>query len=162
MNYSKRHAAIILALLFSILFLAALDASDLATLNVIPDQTVLSPALLKSPVTFVGSGYQTNELVIIELILPQGIKIKGLSDDENRVTLAISNVGNDGNFKVAMSAISTLNWFFQVDWTPGLMTPDFKQAKPLPPGKYEIEAVGGDSGKIGKAVLEILVPPEKK
>ena len=163
MNPLQKLSTIILVICFFISLTGQFsDASDQTTLNIVPEKTALSPALLKSPITFTGSGYQNNEVVIVELILPQGMKMKGLSEDENRVTLAVSKAEGDGNFKAPMSALSTLNWLFQVDWTPGLMTPDFKQAKPLVPGKYEIEAIGIDSGKVGKSSLEIFAPSEKK
>ena len=66
-----------------------------------------------------------------------------------------------GAFVSKMHPLSTLNWFFQVGWKP-TMKPDFKQAKPLPPGKYRIEATGMISGKTAKASLEFLKPPPKK
>lgn len=163
MNPLQKLSTIILVISFFISLTGQFsDAADQTTLNVVPEKTALSPALLKNPITFTGSGYQNNEVVIVELILPQGMKMKGLSEDENRVTLAVSKAEANGDFKAPMSALSTLNWLFQVEWTPGLMTPDFKQAKPLIPGKYEIEAIGIDSGKVAKSSLEIFAPSEKK
>jgi len=96
----------------------------------------------------------------VEMVLPPGVKVKGVAKGEN-VGLAFATADDKGNFLAKMSPISTLNWFFQVGWTPN-MKPDFKQAKPLKPGKYEIIATGMDSDLVGKATLEFLVPPKKK
>jgi len=59
-----------------------------------------------------------------------------------------------------MQPTATLNWFFQVGWTP-LLRPDFKQAKPLPPGIYQINATGMDSGIAGSSNLKIVPPPKQ-
>jgi hypothetical protein len=41
------------------------------------------------------------------------------------------------------------------------MTPDFKQAKPLPARKYEIIATGIESNRVAKGMMEIIPPPAK-
>lgn len=157
MKSLKKCAAIILAV--SSAFLLAAD--PIPKLNVIPEKTVLSPALLKNPVTFTGSGYQPKETVVVDLIVPKGVTMKGLEEGEDRVGVAFGNADENGNFKAAVGPSALLNWFFQVGWTP-LLSPDFKEAKPLPPGKYEFEATGMDSEKISKTTLELLPPPQKK
>ncbi len=131
-----------------------------AKLQVVPDKTVISPELLKAPVKFVGSGFAPKEMVIVEMIVPPGVEIKGVQKGED-VWLAYGNSDEKGGFEAAMAPTATLNWFFQTGWTPTL-APDLKQAKPIPPGKYEIKATGADSGAVGKAILEILPPPAKK
>ncbi len=87
----------------------------------------------KKPVTFKGSGYAPNELVIVDLMIPKGVKIKTVSEDEEAVGLAFANADENGNVQAKMGATATLNWFFQVGWTPN-MKPIFKEATPLPPG----------------------------
>lgn len=158
MNDQKKLSAIIMAVSFCSLFLLACAAPKL---NIVPDKTVLSPALFKKPITFTGSGYQPNETVVIDLIVPQGIKMKGLKEEENGVGIAFATADEQGNFKATLSPITTLNTLFQVGWTP-LMKPDFKKASPLPPGKYEIVATGVESEKVSKATLELLPPPKKE
>lgn len=86
--------------------------------------------------------------------------MKGLGEGEDRVGVAVANADDKGNFEVAMAAMSTLNNLFQVGWT-STMTPDFKEAKPLPAGRYDILATGVDSDKKAKGILEILPPPQK-
>ena len=139
---------------------AGLKPVPTAELQVIPDKTVLSPALIRKAVQFKGSKFSPKEMVVVDLVPGPGVTIKGVSKGEN-VGLAFATADDKGNFLAKMSPISTLNWFFQVGWTKN-MKPDFKQAKPLKPGKYEIIATGMDSGAIGKATLEFLVPPKKK
>ena len=139
---------------------AALKPVPTAQLQVVPDKTVLSPALIKKAVQFKGSKFNPKEMVVVEMVLPPGVKVKGVAKGEN-VGLAFATADDKGNIMAKMSPIATLNWFFQVGWTPN-MKPDFKQARPLKPGKYEIIATGMDSGVVGKASLEFLPPPKKK
>jgi hypothetical protein len=158
MNDFKKLAAIVVALSYLGLCSIACAAPKL---NVVPDKTVLSPALIKKPIIFTGSGYQPKETVVIDLIIPQGTKMKGLMEGENTVGIAFSTADVNGDFKATMGPMTTLNTLFQVGWTP-LMKPDFKKARPLRPGNYEIVATGIQSGKISKAVLQLLPPPKKK
>ena len=147
-------------LIFGLLGCAALKPGRKAKLQVIPDKTFLSPALFKKPIQFKGSGFDSKEMVVVEMVLPPGVKVKAVPEGEN-VGLAYATADDKGNIAAKMAPTATLNWFFQVGWTPN-MKPDFKQAKPLRPGKYEIIATGMDSGAVGKAVLELVPPPKKK
>jgi len=138
------------------------DVTTLAgdsALTVVPDKTALSPALLKQPVQFKGTGFKNGETAVVEMVLPKGVTVKTVPEGEN-VGLAFGEVDDKGAFVAEMAATATLNWFFQTEWTPD-MKPDLKAAKPLPPGKYEIVATGMQSGKTAKATLELLKPPPK-
>jgi hypothetical protein len=148
---------LVLILSISIFFLGGCAPMKL---NVMPEKTVLTPELLEKPLKFAGTGFKPNEVVTIELVVPKGIKMKGLGEGEDRVGVAVANADDKGNFEVAMAAMSTLNNLFQVGWT-STMTPDFKEAKPLPAGRYDILATGVDSDKKAKGILEILPPPQK-
>lgn len=161
-NFWKVWASIFFAgiLILGLSGCAALKPVPTADLQVIPDKTVLSPALIKKPVQFKGSGFSPKEMVVVDLVPGPGVTVKGVTEGEN-VGLAFATADDKGNFIAKMSPISTLNWFFQVGWTSN-MKPDFKKAKPLKPGKYEIMATGMDSGAVGKASLELLPPPKKK
>jgi len=132
-----------------------------ATLEVIPAETFLSPALIGKPISFKGSGFQPKEMISVEMILPPGLKMKGVKEGENAVGIAVATADEQGNFTAAMAPTATLNWFFQVGWTP-LLKPDFKEAKPIPPGVYQINATGLDTDRIGTATLTIVPPPKKK
>jgi hypothetical protein len=132
-----------------------------ATLEVIPAETFLSPALIKKPISFKGSGFQPKEMISVEMILPPGLKMKGVKEGEKAVGIAVATADEKGNFAAAMAPTATLNWLFQVGWTP-LLTPNLKEAKPLPPGVYPINATGLDTDRIATATLTIVPPPKKK
>jgi hypothetical protein len=132
-----------------------------ATLEVIPSETFLSPALFKKPVTFKGTGFGPKEMISVEMVLPPNLKMKGLAEGEDVVGLAVGDTDEKGNFTAAMKPIATLNWFFQVGWTP-LLKPNFKEAKPIPPGVYKINATGLDSDRTASSTLKIVPPPKKK
>jgi len=131
-----------------------------ATLVITPAETFLSPALFKKPVTFKGSGFQPKEMISVEMVLPPGLKMKGVKEGED-VGIAFATANEKGNFTAAMAPTATLNWFFQVGWTP-LLRPNFKAAKPIPPGVYKINATGLDSDRIATSNLKIFPPPKKK
>ena len=132
-----------------------------ATLQVIPAETFLSPALIKKPVTFKGTGFGPKEMISVEMVLPPGMKMKGLAEGEEAVGLAVGNTDEKEDFTAAMGPMATLNWFFQVGWTP-LLRPNFKEAKPIPPGEYKINATGLDSDRVATSTLKIVPPPKKK
>ena len=140
---------------------AAMQPKPTAELEVIPSETVLTPALLKKPIVFKGSGYAANEMVIVDLMIPKGVKIKSVGEDEESVGLAFANADENGNFQAKMGAMATLNWFFQVGWTPNIK-PVFKEATPLPPGEYDIRATGAESDKFGMATLKLVPRPKKE
>ncbi len=132
-----------------------------ATLQVCPDETFLSPALIKKPVTFKGTGFESNEMVSVEMVLPPGMKMKGVAEGEDVVGIAVADTDEKGNFTAAMKPIATLNWFFQVGWTP-MLKPNFKEARPIPPGVYRINATGLNSDRKASSKLTIVPPPKKK
>jgi hypothetical protein len=141
------------------LFVFVLGGCAPMKLNVIPEKASITPDLLKNPIKFSAGGFRPNEVVSIELVVPKGVAMKGLGAGENRVGVGVATADDKGNFEVAMAAVSTLNNLFQVGWTSA-MTPDFKQANPLPSGRYDIVATGVESNKVAKGVMEI-VPPGK-
>jgi hypothetical protein len=141
---------------------ASLQPGPKATLQITPDKAVISPALLKEPIVFKGAGFGANEIVVIEMMLPKGVTVKGVPEGEN-AAMGNGTTDDKGNFVAKMGAMTTLNTLFQVGWTP-LIKPDFSQAKPLPPGTYDVLATGMYSDRGAKAKLTILPPPppEKK
>jgi len=131
-----------------------------ATLEIAPAEVFISLALIKKPVTFKGSGFQPKEMVIVEMVLPPGFKMKGIEEGED-VGIAVGTADEKGNFTTTMKPMATLNWFFQVGWTP-LIKPNFKDTKPLPPGVYKINATGLDSERVATSTLKVVPPPPKK
>lgn len=150
---------VVLALGMMILGHAAL-AGD-AKLEVTPAKAVLSPALIsKQPFQFKGSGFAPKEMIIVEMVVPKGVTVKTVPKGE-KVGLAVGSTDEKGNFAIKMHPVSTLNWIFQVAWTPN-MKPNLKEMSPLPPGKYRIEATGMQSENVAKADFELMKPPPKK
>jgi len=135
---------------------AGLAVAQDAKVEAVPAQAALSPALIKEPVSFKGSGFAPKEVVMVELILPPGVKVTAIPEGEN-VGVAYGQTDDTGNFETKMAPTATLNWFFQVGWTPE-GKPDLQKAKPLPLGKYEIQATGMASGKVAKTILELVKP----
>ena len=131
-----------------------------ATLEIAPAEIFLSPALIRKPVTFKGSGFAPKEMISVEMVLPPGLKMKGITEGED-VGIAVATSDANGNFTAAMKPTATLNWFFQVGWTP-LLKPNFKEARPIPPGVYTINATGLDSDRVATSTLKIVPPPKKK
>ena len=139
---------------------ATMKPGPKATLKITPDKTVLTPDLLKEPIVFSGSGFEPKEIIVIEMLVPMGVTVKGVPEGEF-VALGNGTADEKGNLETKMGAMTTLNTLFQVGWTP-LITPDFKQAKPLPPGPYDVIATGMNSEITANARWTVLPPPEKK
>lgn len=161
--FNRQIAVLLLSVVLAITFSSCVTLTNIffpPKLVVTPEKTVLSPALIKKPIAFSGSGWKPNEMVVVDLVLPQGVKVKGIKEGED-VGIAFATADANGNFKAKMAPTATLNWFFQVGWTP-LLKPDFKQARPLQPGVYTIKASGMDSELKAKTTLTILPPPKKK
>ena len=153
-------AVLALALIFS--GCAALGIADSsAKLTLTPDKTVLSPALIKKPIVVTGSGWEAGEMVVVNLLPPDGVKIKGLAEGDP-VGIANGAADDQGNLKTTVGPLAILMTFFQVGWSDAKMKPDFSKATPLPPGDYQIEAIGLLSEKKARATLTLLPPPKKK
>ncbi|MBU2549309.1 MAG: hypothetical protein KKB20_12905 [Proteobacteria bacterium] len=161
-TYRKTSGSIFLAMAVLALALGGYVNAQAADLQIAPDQAAITPALLKAPIVFKGSGFTPKEIIVVEMVIPKGVQVKGVQEGEN-VGLANGNADEAGKFETKMGAMATLNTLFQVGWTP-LIKPDFSKASPLPPGQYEILATGVESDSVGKAMLTILPPPppEKK
>ncbi len=151
---------IVTALLVGVVLYRSVQASGVkAELEVIPSETFLSPALIKEPVAFKGSGFEPDEMITVEMILPPDVQVKGVEEDAD-VGIAYGTADGNGNFSTAMQPTATLNWFFQVGWDPTIK-PDFEKAKPLPPGEYLIRATGLTSYREATATLKLVPPPKK-
>lgn len=143
---------------------AALKTNPKAQLQVIPERAIVSAALMKEPIKFKGSGFASKESVVVEIIIPKGVEVKGLIKGENAAGLAYAIADEQGYFEAAMEPLATMNTLMQAAWitTETGAKPDFKMATPLPPGIYTIRASGIDSGQEAKTTLMIISPPEKK
>lgn len=132
-----------------------------AKITVMPEETVLSPALIKKPIVITGSGWKPGELVVVNMKLPDGVTVKGVDPGED-VGIASGNADEQGNLNTNVGPVTILMTFFQAGWDNAKMKPDFKTAKPLPPGAYPLEAIGLDSEASADGMLTLLPPPKKK
>lgn len=139
-------------------------ANSEAKLQVIPENIIVSPALLKEPPKFKGAGFIPKELVLVDIIIPKGMEVLGLEKGEDKVGLAFTYAGDQGDFEVAMDSMAIMQTLLQVPWvqTETGAKPDFKQARGFPPGVYTILAIGMDSELRVMGTLTILPPPVKK
>lgn len=158
--HRPRIIALSLALVVSV---AAADRARAgsAKIEVAPDKTALTPDLLKQPIAITGSGWGPNEVIVVNLVVPKGVTVKGIKEGED-VGVASGNADGEGNLKTVVGPTAILMTFFQTGWDDNAMKPDFKQASPLPPGEYKLLAVGFESEKKAEATLTLLPPPEKK
>lgn len=130
-----------------------------AKLKVIPEEIAITKAILKRPVQFSGWGYGPEEYIVVDLIIPEGVKIKKVPEGEDSVGIAFAITNENGVFKATMGAKDTLEWLFQVGWSKN-QQPIFGEATPLPPGTYKIRATGVESELSGMATMTILPPNE--
>ena len=158
----KKNKIVVLLFVMSVLLSSFLNAEDLTKLAIKPEKILLTPALMRQPIRILGSGYGSEEMVFVDLVVPDGVHVKGLGPGENRVGIAVATVDKQGAFQTKIEVMSLLQTFFQVNWDPVTQKPDFKTAKPLSPGKYYILAVGIDSNKTSDTVLEILPFPKTR
>jgi hypothetical protein len=160
MSASQRQIPVYLLVLVLSLIMAGTCLAG-ATLTVTPDKTVLSPVLIKKPIMVSGAGWKPGEMVVVNLIIPEGVKVKGV-EEGNVVGIASGKADGEGKFQSKVGPITVLMTFFQAGWDGEKMKPDFKKATPLPPRAYDLEAVGLDSETKAKTTLTFMPPPKKK
>ena len=160
MDIRSKIVVLLLAVTFSACATLGMSGSS-AKIMVTPDKTVLSPALFKKPIVITGSGWKAGEMVVVNLLPPKGVKIKGAAPGEP-VGIANGSADAQGNLKTKVGALAILMTFFQADYDDAKMKPDFSKATPLPPRTYNLEAIGMDSEMKAKATLTLLPPPKKK
>lgn len=76
--------------------------------------------------------------------------------------IATGTADAKGVLKTKIGAMPIMMTFFQVGWNDATMKPIFSESTPLPPGAYNLEAIGLESEKKVKATLILLPPPKKK
>jgi len=132
-----------------------------ATVAVTPEKVELAfPGILRVPIVFTGAGWKPKEMVVVDMVLPQGVEMKGVKPGED-VGIAYGEADDAGNFKGEVPATAKLNTIFRVGWTP-IMAPDPKTLNPIPPGVYTIKASGTDSGAVATTTLEFVKPAPKQ
>lgn len=122
----------------------------------------VSLAVLGIPVIFEGTGWKAGDQVLIELVLPSGVRLTGMKPEEDSVGLAFGAVDATGHFMATMDTVAKLNWLLGSGITASL-TPDLKNVKPLPNGVYTVRASGMDPRTVAtiKWELEFTAPATK-
>jgi len=163
---SFRRIIIVLSLLMFLLPLVSCSTlfpppKPKATVAVTPPQVELAfPGILRVPIVFTGSGWKPKEMVVVDMVLPPSVEMKGVKPGED-VGIAYGEADDAGNFKGEVPATAKLNTIFRVGWTP-IMSIDPKTLNPIPPGVYTIKASGADSGVVATTTLEFVAPAPKK
>ncbi|MEE4353588.1 MAG: hypothetical protein V2J25_12030 [Desulfatiglans sp.] len=132
-----------------------------ATLSVDPASLALGAAIFKTPVVFVGSNWEPNEMVILDWVIPKGIEMPGMGEGEDAVGIGFVTADSQGNIKTTMGALSKVYTIFRGDINPETSKPDFKSFKPLPPGNYAIRASGANSDREAATTIQLTVPVKK-
>jgi len=132
-----------------------------STVAVTPEKVELAfPGILKVPIVFTGTGWSPKEMVVVDMVLPPGVKMQGVNPGED-VGIAFGVADDAGNFKGEVPVTAKLNTIFRVGWTP-ILAPDPKTLNPIPPGIYQIKASGADSGALATTTLELVKPAPKQ
>lgn len=130
------------------------------TVAVTPEKVELKfPDIMQVPIVFTGTGWTPKEMVVIDMVLPSGVEMKGVKPGED-VGIAFGQADEAGNFKAEVPPTAKLNTIFRVGWTP-ILAPDPKTLNPIPPGVYTIKASGSDSGAVATTTLEFVAPLKK-
>ncbi len=130
------------------------------TVAVTPEKVELKfPDIMRVPIVFTGTGWTPKEMVVIDMVLPPGVEMKGVKPGED-VGIAFGQADEAGNFKAEVPPTAKLNTIFRVGWTP-ILAPDPKTLNPIPPGVYTMKASGADSGAVATTTLEFTAPIKK-
>ena len=113
-------------------------------------------SILQTRIYFAGSGYQPNEMVVVEMDVPPGVEIPAVKPGEP-VGVAFADADEKGNFTADVAAGTKIQTFLRGTILPTL-APDPKSFKPLPHGIYTFRSVGTESGRVGVSKIE-FVPP---
>lgn len=133
------------------------------SISVTPANVELAfPGILKVPIKFSGTGWQSGEGVAIEMVLPAGVEMKAVEPGGN-VALAFAYADEAGKFEVAVDTTTKIQTIFRGDLDltrPGNVVPE--SLKPIPPDTYTIEAFSVESGNKSTTTLTFVAPPPKE
>jgi hypothetical protein len=165
MNYIRKIIIVLSLLMFLLPFVACSTLfpppKPKVTVAVAPEKVELKfPDIIGVPIVFTGTGWSPKEMVVVDMVLPQGVEMKGVKPGED-VGIAYGQADDAGNFKGEVPVTAKLNTIFRVGWTDKL-APDYKTLNPIPPGVYKIKASGTDSGAEATTTLEFVKPAPKQ
>lgn len=160
MNRQRCSHNVIIALTAAIFICTGAASVPAADLSLTPDKAVLSPALLKAPIKVQSAGWKPGEMVVVNLLIPPNVKVKGAKPGED-VGIASGNADEKGALNAVIGPLTVLMTFFQAEWDDAAMKPDMSKASPLPPGTYKVQAIGLESDVKTEASLTLLAPEKK-
>jgi hypothetical protein len=123
---------------------------------VLPTTLPAMMSILQTRIYFTGSGYQPNEMVVVEMDIPPGVEIPAVKPGEP-VGVAFADADDKGNFTADVAAGTKIQTFLRGTILPTL-APDPKSFKPIPHGTYTFRSTGTESGRVGISRIE-FVPP---
>ena len=142
------------------------------TLTVEPakiDQALLQGNLMRImilPVKFKGTGWQPNEIVTVDLVVPPDVEMKGLdrARGEDSVGIAYAAANDKGDFEVTLETVAKVSWLLRGSYLPTLTLDTKSLGNPLPNGTYTLRAVGEDTRSVATTTwdLQLVAPPVKK
>jgi hypothetical protein len=115
-------------------------------------------SILRTRIYFTGSGFQPNEMVVVEMEVPPGVEIPAVKPGEP-VGVAFAYADEKGNFTADVSAMTKIQTFLRGTIQPTL-APDPRSFKPIPHGVYTFRSTGAESGSVGISKID-FVPPAK-
>jgi len=118
--------------------------------------------ILAIPVKFKGTGWQPNEIVTVELVVPPDVAMKGLDRErgEDAVGIAFATTDDQGNFEVALERVSKVDWLLRGDFLPTMALDTKSLGNPLPNLVYTLRAVGEDTRAVATTTWDLqLTPP---
>jgi hypothetical protein len=115
-------------------------------------------SILQTRIYFTGSGFQPNEMVVVEMDVPPGVEIPAVKPGEP-VGVAFAYADEQGNFTADVEAMAKIQTFLRGTILPTL-APDPKSFNPIPHGVYKFRSMGTESGRVGVSKID-FVPPEK-
>jgi hypothetical protein len=114
--------------------------------------------ILQTRISFSGSGYQPNEMVVVEMDVPPGVEIPAVKPG-GPVGVAFARADEKGNFTADVAVGTKIQTFLRGTILPTL-APDPKSFKPIPHGIYTFRSIGTESRRVGVSKIE-FVPPGK-
>jgi hypothetical protein len=126
--------------------------------------TVPHLAMLAIPVKFTGTGWQPNEVITVELVVPPDVEMKGLDKErgEDAVGIAFATSDAEGKFAATLERTAIVGFILRGGFTPSVAI-DPKTlipGNPLPNGTYTLRASGEDPRAVATTtwVLELVAP----
>jgi hypothetical protein len=122
----------------------------------------LSLAILVVPVKFTGSGWQPNEIVTVELVVPPDVEMQGLdrARGEDSVGIAFATTDDKGNFQTTLERTAKVDWILRASVTSTMALDMATLGNQLPNGTYTLKAAGKDMRAVATTtwVLEMTPP----